>query len=90
LKCKYTKKTIVNGVESIGVEHVGGDMFEKVPAGCDAIFIKVNTKVQIYGNIFLELQLRKIFSNTNQILSLIMLILGVKTSCALEFWIGFV
>ena len=24
-----------------GVEHVGGDMFEKVPGGCDAIFMKV-------------------------------------------------
>ena len=26
----------------LGVEHVGGDMFEKVPRGCDAIFMKVN------------------------------------------------
>ena len=25
-----------------GVEHVAGDMFEKIPSGCDAIFMKVN------------------------------------------------
>lgn len=27
----------------VGVEHVGGDMFESVPEGGDAIFIKVVT-----------------------------------------------
>ena len=26
-----------------GVEHVSGDMFERVPSGGDAIFMKVNT-----------------------------------------------
>jgi len=39
-------------------------MFEKVPAGCDAIFMKVNIQAQIYDNSFLELQLRKMLSNT--------------------------
>jgi hypothetical protein len=30
-----------------GVEHVGGDMFEKVPGGCDAIFMKVNFELYL-------------------------------------------
>ena len=30
-----------------GVEHVAGDMFEKVPGGCDCIFVKVNFKLYL-------------------------------------------
>ena len=31
----------------VGVEHVGGDMFEKVPKGCGAIFKKVNFELYL-------------------------------------------
>ena len=36
-----------SGCLVVGVEHVGGDMFEKVPKGCGAIFKKVNFELYL-------------------------------------------